>query len=178
MTLQQDSSHPTGISDDTPRGNSDVTRARLRKARAAMQLRRDGYTWDQIAKSVGYPTGRAALVATELALENELKTQEGREFMRHTADQRFERLLRSVWAKAIDPQSPEQYAAQDRARSLIKDLVDLHGLAAPKQSVVVSPTATQLEAWVSQILQIEAPPLEEADIFDAEVVEDSDAPPA
>lgn len=175
MTLQQDSSHPTGISDDTPRGNSEVARARTRKARAALQLRRDGYTWDLIAESLGYPTARAALVATELALESELNTGESAEFMRRMAGDRLDRMLRGVWKKATEPENPEHLAAVDRARLLIEQHTRLFGYEAPKKASDKNATEAALEAWVGRMIQMQMPALEEANIFDAEVIEEEES---
>ena len=178
MTLQQDSSHPTGVSDDTPRGNSDVARARERKANAAIALKDRGYTWEQIAESLGYPTARQALVATELALESHLKTEESRAFMRQTAGRRYERLLRGVWPKAIDPQNPDHLQAVDRVRQIMKDHADLYGYVAPKQAVVTNPTAAQIESFVAQLLHLDQPTVEEDDIFEADVVGEFEVPDA
>jgi hypothetical protein len=182
MTISQDSTHPTGVSDDSPRGSSGAVVARLRKAKAALTLRRDHYTWDQIAEALGYPTGRAALVATEQALANELQTSESQEFMRKMAGDRLDRLGRSVWKKATSPEDPEHLAAVDRARLLVAQHAELFGYVAPKKSLVVNPTSRQLEEWVSAVLKAQTPTLEEADIFgdieDAVVVEDEDEPDA
>jgi hypothetical protein len=142
---------------------------------SAIQLRRDGYTWDQIAEAVGFPTGRAALVATETALEAELATSESHEFMRKLAGDRLDRMLRSVWKKATDPTHPEHLAALDRARILVAQHADLFGYVAPKRQVNINPSAAQLEKWVAGMLAVEAPEVEEADIFEAELVDDDAA---
>lgn len=172
MTLQQDSEHPTGVSDDTPRGNSDVARARLRKAHAAIQMKKEFSTWDEIAETLGYPTARAARVACELALENELQTREGKEFMRQMASDRFEAMLRTLWKEANDKNDPNRWMAMDRVRALMKDHIDLHGYAAPKQQVITTPTTRQIEEFVATVLKVEKPDLEEANIFDIEYTED------
>ena len=180
MTLQQDSSHPTGVIDTSPRGSSGATRARLRKAKAALELRKWGYTWDTIAKDLGYPTGRAALVATELALEHELDHGESADFMRKMAASRLDKLLKPVMKKALDENHPEHLAAVQQVRGIIRDHADLMGYVAPKRTVVTNPTMSQIEQWVSTVLNLQAPEVEEASIFDdvvdGEVLED--APPA
>lgn len=168
----QDSSDPTGIKDMTPRGDGDVARARERKALAALQLRRSGATWEEVAEVIGFPTGRAALVACERALEKELKSEESSHFMRQMAGDRLERLLRSVWYKAINPKDPEHLVAVDRARLLVDRHAKLFGLDAPTEMVVHNPAQAQLEQWVATVTAIQTPQLEEGDIFDAEVVED------
>lgn len=164
--ITQDSSHPTGVRDDSPNGGSEVARARDRKANASIQLRKAGASWEEVAEVVGYPTARAALVAVERALEKELKTQESQTFMRQLAGQRLDRLLRGVWPKAINPDHPEHLAALDRARQLVAQHSKLYGLDAPSEMIVHSPTQQELEKWVSTVVQASAPQLDEYDIFD------------
>lgn len=181
MTIQQDSTHLTGVSDDSLRGGSEASRARARKARAALTLRQQAYTWDQVAETLGYPTPRAALVATEQALEAELKDSESQAFMRNMASRRYDRLLRAVWDKAIDPNNPDHLQAVDRVRAIMRDHADLHGYQAPKQQNTSSPTAADLQAWVAGLLGMKTEELDEADIFEAEVVPEEralDAAPA
>lgn len=177
--MEQDSSDPTGIrgpkgGQEVP-GNS-VSRARARKANAAVQLRLAGATWGEIATSLGYPTARAALVATEKALEKQLLHggEDDRKKMRALANARLERLLRSVWSKAIDPESPDHLIAMTKAREVIADHRKLYGLDAPTEVVVHTPTQTELERWVARVVTSANPDVDELDILDAEIIE----PPA
>lgn len=165
---RQDPEDPTGVSGDGERDNTAIIRARDRKANAAIQLRVAGASWTEIAETLGYPTGRAALVATERALEKELKSEENQTAMRSLAGKRLERMLRGVWSKAIDPSHPEHLLAVDRVRLLIDRHAKLYGLDAPTQFVVNSPTQAELERWVSTVVQQGRPALEEGDIFDAD----------
>lgn len=169
---KQDPNEPSGISDDSEKGGSMVSRARNRKANAALQLRIAGASWSEIAESLGYPTPRAALVATEKALEKELKTEESQTAMRSLAGKRLERILRGVWSKAIDPKNPEHLLAADKARLLIDRHAKLYGLDAPTEVVVSNPSQVELERWVATVVQAQQPGLDEADIFDAEVIDD------
>jgi hypothetical protein len=178
MATEQDPTHPTGVSDDSPKGGSAVARARDRKANAAIQMRLAGATWDEVAEVVGYPSARTAIVATEKALEKELRTEESQKMMRSLVGKRLERLLRSVWTKAINSEHPEHLQAVDRARQLIDRHAKLYGLDAPTEFVVSSPSASELEKWVSTVLKESRPALPEADIFDVEVVEDEEEPDA
>lgn len=177
MVHQQDSSDDSGVVDNSPRGGSSVARARDRKANAALQLRKAGADWFEIAEALGYPTARAALVATELALEKELRADESKEYMRNLAGQRLDRLLRGVWVKAVDDSHPEHLTAVDRARQIIDRHAKLFGLDAPTELVVSSPSAQELERWVSQVVATTSPALEEPDIFEADLVEDTAPPP-
>jgi hypothetical protein len=178
--MQQDSTDPTGVrdtqvrSDGTPVRGKEVQTARQRKAHAAIELRKAGASWDDVAQVLGYPTGRAALVATEKSLEKDLSTDESKEFMRRMAGQRLDRLLRGVWKKAIDEDHPDQFAAIDRARAIIADQRKTYGLDAPTEMVVHNPTGAELEKWVAQVMAAQSPAVEEADIFDAEFYEDEE----
>lgn len=171
--MRQDSSHPTGVAPDEGDKNNDQTliRARDRKANAALQMRLAGATWEEIAEAIGYPTARAALVATERALEKELQTEESQKAMRGIAGKRLERLLRGVWTKAINPDNPEHLAAVTKARELIGQHSKLYGLDAPTEHVVHSPSQQELEAWVSEVVVLQRPQLEEGDIFDIDYEE-------
>ena len=178
---QQDSADETGvISDD--KGGRALTRARDRKANAALQLKMAGATWEEIASTIGYPTARAALVATERALEKELRTEESQSQMRGLAGKRLERLLRSVWTKAINPDHPEHLAAVTKAREILASHSKLYGLDAPTEMVVHSPAQQELEKWVAEAVGQTVPQLEEANIFEAEWYEgeeeETDAVPA
>lgn len=165
----QDSSDPTGVSNDyvNHRGHTNpqnATRARTRKSHAAISMRIAGATWTEIALALGYPTARAALVATEKALEKELHDTD-REHLRRLAGARLDRLLRSVWGKAIDDKSPEQMVAVSRARDLVADHRKLFGLDAPTEIVVHNPTQAEIEAWVASVVSVRAT-VDEYDILD------------
>jgi hypothetical protein len=166
MVQAQDSSDPTGVVSTNPRDN-ETLRARDRKANAALQLRVAGADWDDIAQVIGYPTGRAALVATERALEKELRS-ESKDALRMMASKRLDRLLRAVWPKAINEAHPEQLQSVGKAREIIADFRKVHGLDAPTEISVHSPAAEEIQQWVSEMVGINAPALEEADIFDDE----------
>jgi hypothetical protein len=174
----QDSDDPTGVRGKTSGGTgatgNQVSRARSRKANAAIQLRLAGATWEEIALSLGYPTPRQALIATERALEKQLATDADRDKMRKLANARLERLLRSVWPKAIDPEHPDHLIALTKARELIGQHSKLFGLDAPTEVVVHNPTATELESWAARVIEVLNPVVAEYDILDGEVVD----PPA
>lgn len=171
---QQDSTHPTGVRGPVRKhndpGQATLDRARDRKATAAIQLRMSGATWDEVAQALGFPTGRAAIVATEQALERQLQDSGDREQMRAMAGARLERLLRAVWAKAIDPNSPEQMVAAGRAQALVDRHAKLFGLDAPSEVIVHTPTQNELEQWVARVVSHKVSPVEEYDIIGGELV--------
>jgi hypothetical protein len=176
MTLQQDSTHPTGVSADENSERKAVVRARERKANAALQLRIAGADWEMIAEAIGYPTARHALIALESALEKEMREEgQSKEAMRAMSGKRLDRLLRSVWPKAINPEHPEHLIAMTKAREIVITHNKLFGLDAPTEMVVHSPDANELERWVATVVNTGRPQLEEADIFDIEEVDEDAA---
>jgi len=179
MATRQDSSHPTGVVDlrgDIKGGDKGrVLRERNRKADAALSLSMSGASWAEIAQTLGYPTPRQAKLAVERALVRQLATEDDKVKMRAMAGARLDRLLRGVWTKAIDPDNPEQMIAQSRARELISDHNKLFGLNAPTEMVVHTPTQSELEDWVLRMTATMVPLVEEDDIYDAEIVEETDS---
>lgn len=173
--MQQDSSDPEGVAG--PRGNPSgpdrhaVRYARQRKADAALAMRIGGATWAEIAEGLGYPTPRQALVATEKALARQLNTEEDRAKMRRLAGQRLERMLRAIWAKAIDPENPDQMVAIGKARDLIDRHAKLYGLDAPTEVIVHNPTMAEIESWVAMVVQSGSPAVPQMDVIEGHVIE-------
>jgi len=173
--LHQDSDHETGVSDDRDgdknSGNS-IAKARSRKAQGAIQLRLGHATWDEIATIQGYPSAAAAKRAVEAALVRELKSSGDKDQMRRMAGARLDQLLRSVWAKAVDPAHPEQMAAIAKARELIAQHAKLFGLDAPSEIVVTNPTSKTIEEWVAMITAGQVPQVDEYDVLEGVEQED------
>lgn len=179
MTLTHDPDAPGGIATTSPRGDSGAVSARQRKAEAAIQLLRQGETWDTVAKTLGYPDGDTARAWTERALADGLFTVESQEFLRQVAGAKLEALLNAVYDDALDPEAPDQLPKHAAARATLKDHVELMGYGAPKQYVVNSPTAAQIEALVAAVHAADTVDIEEEDIFEADIVEEEpDAAPA
>lgn len=173
MVTRQDRSHPSGVVDERagkPGDRSDIARQRNRKADAALSMSLSGATWGEIAEALGFPTPRMARTAVEKALVRQLERDDDREKMRAMAGARLERLLRGVWTKAIDPNSPEQMMAVGKSRELIADHSKLFGLNAPTELMVHSPSQSELEDWVLRMTATLVPEVVEPDIFEGEVV--------
>lgn len=166
VSFEQDPTDPTGIRDLTPRGNTEVTRARSRKANAALELALEGQSWDDIAAELGFPSGRTAQAAVERALEKGIFTDTSQKALRSLASRRLEKLNRAVWKHATNPEDPDLYAAQAQARANIDRWIKLHGLDAPQQHVIHSPTASELERWVAEAIALRQPVLEEPDVLE------------
>jgi hypothetical protein len=175
--MHQDSSDPEGVAGKAHGTQNSVARARQRKAQAAIGMRLAGATWNEIAQALGYPTPRQALVATERALAKEINDDD-RARLRRLAGARLDRLLRSAWPKAINPDHPDHLIAMSKCREVINDERKLFGLDAPTEVVVHNPSQAELDAWVAQVLTVTGPQVEEFDIFEGEVVEDEEEPRA
>jgi len=171
MAMAQDSEDPSGVRDESTRGNAEVARARNRKANAALQMANAGANWIEIAEVLGYPTPRAAKVAVEVALEKELHEGD-REWIRRMASARLDRLLRAIWGKAMDEDNPEQLPAVREARTIVSEYMKYWGASSPAEVIVHNPSEREIETWVATVVAKSVPQLEEADIFDAEVVEE------
>ena len=155
---------------------AEVSPSRIGSAALALKLAGAGY--DEVADALGLASSAVARQRVEEALEARAWSDvEGRERMRAENGARIERLLRSVWTKATTPDHPEHLAAIKVARELIDRHCRLYGLDAPTEVIVHTPTATEIDQWVAQMVGASVAPLMdmEARIIDAEVVGELDA---
>lgn len=149
-------------------------RDKVRKALSVLQLRESGYQFDEIAEILGFPDSSSAEREFTKGMVALLK--ENPDVLNHLRDltgRRLERLLRAVWAKALDPHNPEQMVAHQRALAVIDRHAKLYGLdAATKVDVEISPTQKQMSEFISEVIKLRNDLPEEGDIFgDAEVIE-------
>lgn len=172
VVMQQDKNDPSGVSGNG-HGSKEVTRARDRKANAALALKLGGATWDEIAEMVGYPTGRAALVAVENVLGKQLREMD-RLHLRALAAGRLESLVRSAWRKAHTESDPEHLAAIKTVRENVESISRLWGLQAPQEILITNPTQEHLDRWVAQVVSQNLPQVAEADVVEADIVSDTD----
>ena len=63
----------------------------------------------------------------------------------------MERLLRSVYKKATDPDHPEHLAAVRTSVAIIDRWARIYGIDAPTEVVVYSPTAGEIEQWLKVV---------------------------
>jgi hypothetical protein len=166
MGIEQDPTHPTGVVSNAPRGNSELSRARARKANAAIGMRVKNVEWDDIAATLGYIDGNSAMVATEKALEDGLLNTESQEFLRMLAARRLEDLLGAVLPQALDTDHPDQLSHHSAARQTINQQADLMGFKAPTEFVVNNPSAARIQQWVAMVASKDTTGVEEADVFD------------
>jgi len=119
-----------------------------RRDRSAVALRLAGAPYEAIAKTLGYATTRQARAAVETVLANSVNEAVDLPQMRELTSRRIERLLRSVWSKATDPDSVDHLAYARTALALIDRHSRLMGLDAPQRLEVSTPDEATKEKWV------------------------------
>ena len=143
------------------------------KAESALALRIAGTSYTNIAKALGYASATRARLAVERVLAASADSPEERDQQRVLNDKRLNRLLQSVMGKAVDPKDPDHLAYNARALAITDRIMRLWGVDAPAQ-VQITPTDEHLQAYVAQMMALarKEPEAEEADILDADIVED------
>lgn len=176
MAMVQDPNHPDGVRDDgaavASHGESDdLQAARMRKGMAATDWYLRTRSWERAAELAGYPTARAARVASEKAVLADTKTNARTQaYMRTTMSRHLELMLGSLVTKTMDTNHPEHLAAIKTARELLATQAKLLGLDAPTKLSLIDPTQEQIEAFLNDKIGPRTTD-EEADIFDAEFEE-------
>jgi hypothetical protein len=106
----------------------------VEKERRVLELRRAGYTFDDIAKTVGYASPSGAFYALSRALKRTL--QQPANELREMETDRLDRLQAAVWPKAL--------AGDNKAVDTILKIMDrrarLLGLDAPSKMQVETTT--------------------------------------
>lgn len=123
-----------------------------RAGAAAVALRLSGASYDEIAETLSMPSASYAreAVIEQLALR---VTDADRTTMRHEEDARLARLLRSAWPKAINGEHPEHLKAATFCAQIIDRRIRLYGLDAPAEVIVHAPTMSEIDAWVSRVIE-------------------------
>ena len=135
------------------------------RADAALALKLSGATWEEVAQATKYADGERARIAVEAMLARSAKNAD-RGQAREMARNRYERLLRGVWMKAIDPANPEHLPAIRAARELVDRMVVLDGAAMPTEVIVHNPTQAELEAFLARITGTTLTDIVEAEVID------------
>jgi hypothetical protein len=153
---------------------TDISNAPARMGAAAVQLRVNGTSYDDIAMTLGLSSPRAALtlVSRELAQQGEGLDEE-RDALRRVEAARLDELLVSVMEKATDTEHGEHLPAVKTAVTIIDRRIKLYGLDAPSEVIVHTPTQTELDQWVSTMVGHSMPPQAalEPDIMGEEIIE-------
>ncbi len=99
------------------------------RGRQALELRKGGVGFAQIAQQLGYRTPSGAYDAVRAALKR--TEQEPADEVRRIACERLDRLLFAVWKRALDINDPHQLDCIDRALKIEQRRARLLGLDAP-----------------------------------------------
>lgn len=127
--------------------------ARNKEKRAALTLRLAGASYAEIADAVGYASAADARNAVVAELASYEATDDERKQLRREEAARVERLMRSVWGKATDPNNPEHLSAVKIALQLVERHGRIYGVDMPQEVVIYNPTASEIDEWVATIIQ-------------------------
>lgn len=133
---------------------------------AICALRFAGADFRTIAQQVGVgsPAEAQRIYLDELS---HTITGDDRDTMRTEAAAQLRSLLTSVWSKAHDQDNPEHLFAVQRAQGIIDRMIKLHGLDAPQEVVVHTPTTAEIDNWVRAVVgEATTAGVVEADIVD------------
>jgi hypothetical protein len=130
------------------RAHSNPAFQNYRQGAAAVALRVAGASYADISEALGLSGARMAQTMVEADLANRVSDAD-RKVLREEESARLERLLRGVWQKATDPAHIEHLQAAKVALAIIDRHTRLHGLDAPAEIVVHTPTMSEIDEWVA-----------------------------
>ena len=141
-----------------------------RTSRAAVALRLAGASYLEIADTLGYADDAEARNAVERDLAAmSVRDVEGRDRLRAEEAARLERLLRSVWSKAVDANNAEHLSAARTALAIVDRHAKLLGLDVPSEVIVHNPTTIEIDRWVAdRVIEMQ----DQLPVVEAEVVYD------
>lgn len=157
----------TQTTDQVSRGNT----------AAALWVR--GASLEDLVDLMGFKDVNAARRAAEAALANSLTVPEKQAAM-SLVWQRYEKLLKSVMPRATNSKDSQHLPYNARANALINDQVKLLGLQAPTR-VQITPDQEYLDEFIGKVQRaagLDPDIVEEADIFDAEIIDSEVEPDA
>lgn len=145
------------------------------RSQSALALKLSGASYTDIAKVMGYSSAYHARQAVERVLAASADSPEDRDKMRVLVDRRLNRLLQSVMSKAVDPKDPQHLAYNARALALVDREAKLWGVDAPTQ-VQVTANDEHIQQYMQKmgILAGADREAEEADIIDADIIEEGE----
>lgn len=149
--------------------------ARMTQASAALQLRIDGASWEDIARLLEFSSSIDARQSVERALAAEVKDPEKVDEIRLVNSKRLEKIYQSLARRASNPKDPDHLQYVRAAVTVIDRHSKLWGADSPQQmNVTVSPSVGEIEKWVANMAQQVHGEMIEGDILDVEVVEYDD----
>lgn len=148
---------------------------------AAVQLRVSGASLEEVAETLDLANARAALtvIERELARQGE-ENKDARDRLRMSTNVLLEDLIWSVYGKATNADDPEHLLAVRTMVTVLDRRAKLNGLDEPTRHEIHTPTQTELDRWVAEVVKGAMPDLPEADaddllgITDGEVIYDSE----
>lgn len=158
------------MNDDAAVGPPDPARRvradMLERADRVWRARVAGATWEQAAEHGGFTDASNAVrcVRRVFARLPEVEREDQRQLWRA----RLEHLWRQALADALE-QRPGAITSGVRVATAA---AALDGLNAPDKIELTTPTAVELQNFVTAVMAANRPQLEEDDILDADVVED------
>lgn len=146
------------------------------KAQGAVTLVLAGASYAEVAKIQGYTTARQAKRAVEIALATASNSDEAIDEARTLMRMRYKRILAAHMPRALDPKDSQQLAYSARVLAILDRMCKLDGLDAPAQ-INVTQTDERIQEFVEMLVPVAAAQNKEleADIFEAEIVEDDRA---
>jgi hypothetical protein len=134
-----------------------------RTGQAATALRLAGASYAEVAEALGLADAVEARNIVERDLATRSDDEVGRTALRAEEEARILRLLRGVWAKATTPSDPEHLVAARIALAMVDRHARLMGLDMPTEVIVYTPTTSEIDAWVAEVVA-----LQHTDILDVE----------
>lgn len=150
-------------------GNHDP--AQVSRRTQAVALAVAGMSWEKIAEVCQYTSGLAAQRAVQRALDHHEAPKVTD--LRNMENARLDRQLAAVWPQVV----AGDIAAGRLALQIGERRARLNGLDKAPEATI-TPGAQELAAWVQQVLERSGKidtSVVEADVIDAEVIEDDDA---
>lgn len=158
---------------EEPRENKELDAVdRAGRQEAAINLRIHGASFTEIAQVLDYASANHARLSVERGLAKSVSA-DSREQQRFLVSRRLERLLRAVMPRATDEADPDQLGYARTALAIIDRHARLHGVDAPQEMVVYSPSKGEIDAlvdkWAKQVTS-DAP--EEYDVIEGQLADD------
>jgi len=124
------------------------------RAAAAVNLRIEGASWTEIARILEYSSAQRARVAVERALAEMAESEEDREQLRWTMNQRLNRVLYSLMRRATNPKDQDHLAYVSKVLAVMDRQSKLNGLDMPTTIAVYNPSNEAIEKYVEQTVEI------------------------
>jgi transposase-like protein len=139
-----------------------------RTGQAATALRLAGASYAEVAEALGLVDAVEARNIVERDLATRSGDEPARNALRAEEEARILRLLRSVWRKATNENDPEHLVAARVALAMVDRHAKLMGLDMPTEVVVYTPTTSEIDAWVAEVVALQHTnvlDVEEADVL-------------